>query len=226
MLFLLILRFLILQFRSRCHPSNGKPNPILRRPVSNLICGFIGIGIYGTYGCDNIITFSEIDQAHTLSGTSHHTNVGNVQTQRDAAAVYYHQVILIVNTLDSYKLAGLLSDVDCLDAFSSAVGDTIVLDVGAFSESSLGDDHNGFIRSGLHADHTNNFVRGIVGIKAHAAHTGGHASHLTDLAFVEADRTAIAVGHEYLAVAIGRLNLQQFIVFAYDNGVHTVCTRT
>ena len=70
---------------------------------------------------------------------------------------------------------------------------------------------------GGHAYEAYHFV--IIAVEGHAAHASGHTSHLAYLVFGESDGATVAVGHEYVAVAVGHLDAEQLVALADDDGV-------
>ena len=75
---------------------------------------------------DHIVLLGEVDETHTLSGTTHDTHIGDFQTDEHTRLVDDHQIVLVGDDLDGYQAACLLGDGEGLHTLGATGCLTIV----------------------------------------------------------------------------------------------------
>ena len=186
--------------------------------ILNRLYGFLlGIGVHTAYGGYFVAALVEVDDADALRSAAHHTEISHADTESDARLVYNHEVVVIVDALNGYDVAGLFGNVHRLDTLAAAVCDTVAVEQRALAETILGDNHHILVVVGVHADHAYNLVGAVV-VETHTTHAGADATHLTYGRLVEADGTAVAVGHEDFGIAVGKLYAYYLIALTDYNG--------
>ena len=140
-----------------------------------------------------------------------------------ARAVDNHQVVVVGHGLNRNQVAGLLRDVNRLHALAAAVGDAVLLQVGALAVAVLAQHEHVLLRVGLDANHADHLVALL---ERNAAHAGAHTSDGTHRRLVEANRLAAAGRNHDFGAAARELRLEQLVALADDNRVDAVLTRT
>ena len=178
-------------------------------------------GRHGHDGSDGV-ALAEVDDPHALRSAARKADLLDGGADREARAVDDHQVVLVRDGLDRNELAGLLGDVDRLDALAAAVGDAVLVEVGALTVAVLAQHQDVALVVGLDADHADDLV---VALQRDAPHAGADTSDRTHRGLVEADGLALAGGDHHLGGAARELGLDQLVALADDDGVDAVLAR-
>ena len=98
--------------------------------------------------------------------------------------------------------------------------------------------HRGVLAPTLVAHYQNVLVLGIIDychsdyliltvvVQDNALHTGAHTSHGTDVGFIEANGTAIAVGNDDFICSVGEVHGNHPVFLTDIDGVHTIGSGT
>ena len=151
-----------------------------------------------------------------MGGTAHHADVGHVHAEGYARFVDDYHVHIVINALESHEFAGAFGDFHCLHTLCSAACDAICLERCALAGTGLREHHYSGVGIVFHSHQTH---YGIALLEGHAADTGADTAHRAQVAFVEADSTAGAVGKENLGVAVGEFDTHQSVAGTHENGL-------
>ena len=170
--------------------------------------------------CYDIVLLGQVNEAHTLRGTTHHTHLSHTQTNGYAALVDDHEVVVVGNVLDGHQSTGLFGYGEGLHTFTTTVCGTIVLHLRTLAIAVFAHHHDRFPLGIVHHNHTYHSI--IVAIQTHASHTRCHTSHIAHGTFMEPYGTPVAVGQNQFVVAIGEAYVNHFVAIHNIDGIHAI----
>ena len=145
-----------------------------------------------------------------------------MKTNGNTALIDNHQVLLFSNGLDSYHLARIFRDVECLYTLTATVCYTVVAYDRTLTLTLLTHNEYGLLLRVVDAYHADDFVRGVVLIKSHTAYTRCSTAHGANCIFVKVNSTTIAVGHDNIVRAVCQHNAYHLVVLTNVDSVHTI----
>ena len=82
--------------------------------------GFLFLTRHTRHGSNHIL-LAQVDEFHTLGGTTKHAERIHMETNGDAGAVDNHEVVFVGNPLNGNQSARFLGDVEGFDTLSTTV---------------------------------------------------------------------------------------------------------
>src|SRR5574344_458183 len=184
----------------------------------------VGSAHHLAYAGDGITLLLQVNQAHALGSSTHHTHVGHLQTNQDTALIDDHQVIVVGHHLEGHQSAGLIRHAHSLHTCGAAGCLAVVFYAAALAVAIFAHHHDGFLLRVIHADHADYLV--IAAVQTHTAYTGGYTTHHAHIFLIEANGATIAVGQEQYIVSVGQSYAHHLVVISDVDSNHTVGTRT
>ena len=139
-----------------------------------ILCLLLGQFLLGSFlhladTGDGVVLLRQVDETHTLSGTTHDTYLADIQSDEDTALVDNHQVVLVSHHLDGYQTTGLLGDGEGLHTLGTTSGLTVVLNIRALAIAILTNHHDGLGLRIVDTYHAYNLV--VATIETHTDNT-------------------------------------------------------
>ena len=156
----------------------------------------------------NSVPLLQTDQANALSSPATDPQAIDSRTNHNARLVSDHQIVLVIDGLNSHQLTSAFINLHRPNAFTTTVGDPVVVPVRPFANAISANYQNGFVNIHLMVD-SNHTDHGVLGtLQAHAPDASSRPAHLPHFLFLKVNGLTFFSSQEYVAGTGSQLNLQ------------------